>query len=126
MGQKHADELQKRLIGFAVRIIKVAKTLPKTMVAGHISGQLLRAGTSPAANYAEARSAKSRADFVHKLKMVLKELNETSVWLEMIALSELIKPARLDEVIDENQQLGKMINASITTSKSRQKRRNDK
>ena len=126
MGQKQADELQKRLIGFAVRIIKVAKTLPKTMVAGHICGQLLRAGTSPAANYAEARSAESRADFVHKLKVVLKELNETSVWLEMIALSELIKPARLDEVIDENQQLGKMINASITTSKSRQKRRNDK
>ena len=96
------------------------------MVAGHISGQLLRAGTSPAANYAEARSAESRADFVHKLKVVLKGLNETSVWLEMITLSELIKPARLDEVIDENQQLGKMINASITTSKSRQKRRNDK
>ena len=122
MSWEQAEELQKRLIDFAVRIIKVANGLPRTTAGRHICEQLVRAGTSPAANYAEACSAESRADFIHKLKVVLKELNETNVWMEMITTSQIIKSPRLKEVIDENQQLGKMINASITTSKSRQKR----
>ena len=126
LGQKLADKLQKRLTDFAVRIIKVAGALRRTEVGRHICGQLLRAGTSPAPNYAEARSAESRADFVHKLKVGLKELNETSVWLDMIVLSELIKPAHLTKVVEENKELCKMINASITTSKSRLVRTNDK
>ena len=70
-----ADDLEERLIDFAVRVIKVADALPKSPVGKHIAGQLLRSGTSPAPNYAEARGAESRADFVHKLKIALKELN---------------------------------------------------
>ena len=73
-----ADNLEERLIDFAVRVIKVADRLPKTPAGKHIAGQLLRSGTSPAPNYAEARGAESNADFVHKLKVALKELNETS------------------------------------------------
>ena len=121
MGQVRgpADKLQERLTDFAVRIIKLADALPKTAVGRHISGQLLRSGTSPAPNYAEARNAESRADFIHKLKVVLKELNESRVWLEMIDRSKQIKSCRLAKVVDENQQLCKMINASITTSKTR-------
>ena len=121
MGQtpSQADKLQERLTDFAVRIIKVADSLPRTPAGRHISGQLLRAGTSPAPNYAEARNAESRADFIHKLKVVLKELNEARVWLEMITLSHQIKSCRLTKVMDESLQLCKMINASITTSKSR-------
>ncbi len=65
----NADNLEKRLIDFAVRVIKVAGKLPKTPVGKHIAGQLLRSGTSPAPNYAEARGAESSADFVHKLKI---------------------------------------------------------
>jgi len=71
---EQANEVENRLIDFAVRVIKVADALPKTPAGKHIAGQLLRSGTSPAPNYAEARGAESRADFVHKLKLALKEL----------------------------------------------------
>ena len=72
-----ASEVEDRLIDFAVRVIKVADALPKTPAGKHIALQLLRSGTSPAPNYAEARGAESNADFVHKLKIALKELNES-------------------------------------------------
>ena len=71
--------LQDRLIDFAVRIIKVTESLQRNRTTEHISKQLLRSGTSPAANYGEAQSAESRADFIHKLKIALKELRETEV-----------------------------------------------
>ena len=66
-------DLEERLIDFAVRIIHTADSLPKTKIGNHISGQLLRSGTSPAPNYGEAQSAESRADFIHKMKVSLKE-----------------------------------------------------
>lgn len=88
--QSRADELQDRLIDFAVRIIKLSSALPKTPAGNHVSGQILRSGTSPAPNYGEARGAESHADF-HKLGVVLKELNETAIWLQMIEQSELLK-----------------------------------
>jgi four helix bundle protein len=70
--QWRADELEDRLIEFAVRIIRLAASLPQTAAGKHISGQILRCGTSPAPNYGEARGAESHADFVHKLGVVLK------------------------------------------------------
>jgi len=84
--QTLADQLEERLIDFAVRIIKVSNRLPKTPARKHISGQILRCGTSPAPNYGEARGAESRADFVHKMRIVFKELNETSIWLRIIEI----------------------------------------
>src|SRR5687767_11359995 len=86
-----ADELEERLIDFAVRVIRLCSSLPKTPAGKHISGQILRSGTSPAPNYAEARGAESQADFIHKLRIVLKELNETSVWLRVINRSGLMR-----------------------------------
>ena len=74
-----AFDLEDRLIDFAVRIIRTAEALPKTKVGKHISGQLIRSGTSPAPNYGEAQSAESRSDFIHKMKISLKELRETRV-----------------------------------------------
>ncbi len=112
-----ANELEDRLIDFAVRIIKVADALPDSVAGKHVSRQLLRSGTSPAPNYAEARGAESNADFVHKLKIALKELNETSVWLRMACRAELMKAERLNGLIDENLQLCKILNASVTTAK---------
>ena len=112
-----SNELEHRLIDFAVRVIKVADALPKSAAGKHIAGQLLRAGTSPAPNYAEARGAESTADFVHKIKIALKELNESSVWLKMVCQAELMKPDLLDDLIDENQQLCRMLNASVKTAK---------
>ena len=112
-----ADELQNRLIDFVVRIINVADALPSSPAGRHISGQILRCGTSPAPNYAEARGAESRADFVHQLKIALKELNETSVWLRVIGRAQLLKPALLTPLTEENQQLSRILNASISTVK---------
>jgi len=105
------------LIDFAVRIVNVADALPQTPVGKHVSRQLLRSGTSPAPNYAEARGAESNSDFVHKLRIALKELNETSVWLRMACRAELLKRERLEALIDENQQLCKILNASAKTAK---------
>ena len=99
-------DLEERLIDFAVRIIRMAESLPKTRVGNHIAGQLIRCGTSPAPNYGEAQSAESRADFVHKMKVCLKELRETRVWLLMIVRAKLITPvSKLESLIDENNEL---------------------
>ncbi len=111
-------DLEERLIDFAVRIIQVTESLPKTKVGNHISGQLIRSGTSPAPNYGEAQSAESRSDFIHKMKISLKELRETRVWLLMIVRANLIKPPKkLDSLIDENNQLISIFVTSIKTAK---------
>jgi four helix bundle protein len=115
---KKANEIEERLIDFAVRIIKVADALPRTPAGKHIAGQLLRSGTSPAPNYAEARGAESTADFVHKLRIALKELNESSVWLRIICRAELLENSLLADLIDENEQLCRIVNASVKTASS--------
>src|SRR6476646_1446777 len=89
--QSFADKQEDRLIEFAVRISRLAARLPRTPAGKHVSGQILRSGTSPAPNYGEARGAESRADFVHKLSVVLKELNETSIWLRVSERSEILR-----------------------------------
>ncbi|MBT3296382.1 MAG: four helix bundle protein [Verrucomicrobia bacterium] len=113
-----ANEIEDRLIDFAVRVIKVADALPRTPAGKHIAGQLLRSGTSPAPNYAEARGAESTADFVHKLRIALKELNESSVWLRIICRAELLENSLLADLIDENDQLCRIVNASVKTASS--------
>ncbi len=110
------DDIENRLIDFAVRIIKVCNKLPSTTVGKHISRQLVRSGTSPAPNYAEARGAESQKDFVHKLKIVLKELNESRVWLKTIVRSELMNSKLLEPLSEECDELCKIIGASIQTS----------
>src|SRR6185436_19689430 len=75
-------ELAERLIEFAARVGKVVDALPDTRMGRHIGGQLVRSGTSPAPNYEEACAAESRADFVHKLSISLKELCESSCWIQ--------------------------------------------
>jgi four helix bundle protein len=116
--QQKADELQERLIVFAVRIIKLSSKLPKTLAGRHIGSQILRSGTSPPPNYGEARAASSHADFLHHMSIVLSELNETLIWLQMICKSELLKAAQLSEIIDENQQLCRIFTASIKTART--------
>jgi four helix bundle protein len=114
-----ANSLEERLIQFAVSIISLSNKLPKTHAGKHISGQILRSGTSPAPNYGEARGAESKADFVHKLGVVLKELNETLIWLRIINKCKLIKEEILNDIIDENNQLSKIIVSSIQTVRSK-------
>lgn len=84
-------DLEERLINFAVLIIEIAKTMPDTKAATHLAGQLLRSGTSPALNYGEAQSGESRKDFIHKLKIVLKELRESNICLKIILRAKLFK-----------------------------------
>ncbi|MFC1882197.1 four helix bundle protein [Thermodesulfobacteriota bacterium] len=116
-------DLEERLIDFAVCIIRMAETLPKTRVGNHISGQLVRCGTSPAPNYGEAQSAESRADFIHKMKVCLKELRETRVWLMIIVRAELIKPvSKLDSLIQETNELISIFVTSIRTAKKAMKK----
>jgi four helix bundle protein len=113
-------DLEDRLIDFAVRIIRAAESLPKTKVGNHIAGQLIRCGTSPAPNYGEAQSAESRADFIHKMKVSLKELRETRVWLLIIVKANLLEPAsKLEFLLDENNELISIFVASIRTAKER-------
>jgi four helix bundle protein len=115
--QSRSDELEERLIDFAVRIVRLSSGLPKTAAGKHIAGQILRSGTSPAPNYGEARGAESHADFVHKLRIVLKELNETSIWLRVIERSQLLRTQLLAEIINENNQLCRIFTASLKTAR---------
>ena len=111
------DDIEDRLIDFAVRIIRVCDVLPDTPAGKHIRGQLLRSGTSVAPNYGEARGAESGKDFVHKLKIGLKELNESRIWLKLIVRTEMLPGKRLDDLLDECDQLYRVISASIQTAK---------
>src|SRR5215831_8213828 len=84
-----SDQLEERLINFAASVIDLAGRLPRTFQARHVANQILRSGTAGAPNYAEARGAESRQDFIHKMRIVGKELNETAVWLRIISKSVL-------------------------------------
>ena len=77
--KKRKYDLEDRLLDFSVRIINVVEALPNTRSGNHIAGQLIRCGTAAAPNYGEAQSAESRRDFIHKMKIALKELRETQV-----------------------------------------------
>src|SRR5262249_44616939 len=100
-----ADQLEARLISFAAKTIALSADLPRTPQARHISLQILRSGTAPAANYGEARGAESRSDFIHKLRIVLKELNETAIWLRMISESSLLPAEQIVAIVAENHEL---------------------
>ncbi|GAN35309.1 MAG: four helix bundle protein [Candidatus Brocadia sp. AMX2] len=118
---KRIFDLEERLIDFAVRIIRTAESLPKTRAGNHIAGQLIRCGTSPAPNYGEAQSAESRSDFIHKMKICLKELRETRIWLLMIVKASLIKPAsKLEPLIHENNELISIFVTSVKTAKQKE------
>lgn len=113
------DDIEARLVDFAVRVIKLSAHLPKTMAGQHVGGQLLRSGTAPAAHYAEARGAESTKDFIHKLRIGLKELNESRVWLKIISRSELLPVSRLQDITQECDELCRILNASIQTAQKR-------
>jgi four helix bundle protein len=111
------DDIEERLIDFAVRVIRVCEAMSEKPAEKHIRGQLLRSGTSPAPNYGEARGAESGRDFAHKLKIVLKEMNECRVWLKIMIRAEFLSEKRLEALLDECDQLCRIISASIHTTK---------
>jgi four helix bundle protein len=121
-----ADQLEERLVLFGVRIIQLTETLSESRAHRHISLQILRSGTSPAPNYAEARGAESKADFIHKLGIVQKELNETTVWLRMLEKIVAEKPENIVGILAENRELARIVAASVATAKQRRSQQNDK
>jgi len=121
--EKKKFDLQERFIDYAVRVINLSEQLPETKTGKHISSQILRSGTSPAANYGEAQSAESRADFIHKLKIALKELRETEVWLKIIIKAKTIQPSEeLSTLLQETDELISILFKSIDTAKKNNER----
>ena len=119
--RKGAD-IEERLLEFAVRVGKAIDALTDTRLGRHVAGQLVRSGTSPAPNGAEACAAESKKDFIHKLGIVLKELRESAVWIRLVVKSELIPEERLELLLDECDQLCKIIAKSLVTAKSNHNR----
>ena len=111
--------LDERLFAYAVRIISVARALPKSDIGVHICKQILRSGTSAGANYQEAVGSESQKDFVHKMQIVLKELRETYYWLRLIKAVRLLSAKRLVKILQESNELIAMTVKSITTAKTR-------
>ncbi len=111
------DDISKRLTDFAVRIIRLVKSLPNDFVGQHIGKQLLRSGTSAGANYEEARSSESSADFIHKLKISLKELRESIYWLTLITNSKLLTAKNMENIVQEASELSNILGKSIITAR---------
>src|SRR4029079_9976522 len=110
------EDLQQRLNVFSGRAMKVARLLAPDYQAQHVAKQLTRSSSSLAANYGEVRGAESRADFIHKLRVVLKELNETEVWLSLIVENSWFSATKMSALIAENRELCRIIAASIRTA----------
>ena len=117
--EKKRYDLEDRVIEFAVLIVKISEKIGNTVAGKHLGGNLIRSGTSPALNYGEAQGAESRRDFVHKMKICLKELRETKVGLKIISKLPFNQVrSLLDEAIPENEELISIFVKSIETAKS--------
>ncbi len=110
-------DLEERLLEFAVAVIDVSEKLPTTRAGNHIAGQLLRAGTSPYGNHGEAQEPESAEDFIHKMKICLKELRESRRWARLVERKQwLEKHAQLAFVLREVEELIRIFKASIRTA----------
>ena len=111
-------ELEDRITKFAARCVKVCEALPvKRIGSANFSDQLFRSSTSVAANYAEATQAESRKDFVHKLKIALKELTESRTWLKIIAEAGYVGKSSLAALIGESDELMRILSSSVITAR---------
>lgn len=106
-------DLEERLINYSLRTINVVEMLPETLVGNHLGRQLLRSGTSPALNYGEAQGAESRKDFAHKLKVILKELRESSINLRILDRKMLLNDKG---IVSETKELTAIFVASLKTT----------
>ena len=117
MGQ--ADDLYNRTKMFAIRIVKLFQRLPKTEEARLIGRQLLRSGTSVPANYRAARRARSRAEFIAKLGVVVEETDESAFWLEFLVDAEILKGEQVKDLLQEAGELLRIFSTSRHTAKTR-------
>lgn len=111
-------DLEERLIIFAGRVIDVVEKLPSSVAAKHLAGQLVRSGTAPALNYAEAVAAESKADFIHKMSITLKEVRETRVCLRILEQREYAVKPMISSLLEECEQLLFILSKSVKTAKA--------
>src|SRR6266581_9139107 len=110
-------DLEERLLEFAAAVIDVSEKLPNTRAGNHLAGQLLRSGTSPYGNHGEAQAPESSEDFIHKMKVCLKELRETRRWARLIVRQRWLgNDSKLAFVLTEGEELVRIFNASIQTA----------
>ena len=115
-------DLEERLLDFAVNVVELTESLPSARAGNHIAGQLLRCGTSPLSNHGEVEAAESRKDFLHKLRICLKELRETKRWLRLVSrLKKLGDPANLRACLNEVEELIRIFAASVKTTEQNMK-----
>jgi four helix bundle protein len=115
-------DLEDRLLDFAVNAVELTESLPSTRAGNHIAGQLLRCGTSPLSNHGEVEAAESRKDFLHKLRICLKEFRETKRWLRLVSrLKKLGEPANLPACLNEVEELIRIFAASVKTAEKNAK-----
>lgn len=111
------EELKERFRKFSIKIIKLVNTMPNNIAGNAIAKQIVRSGTSPAANYRAACLAKSNKDFLNKLKMVEEEIDETVHWLSVIMDAEILPTYQVQDLYEESVELRRIIVRSITTIK---------
>ena len=112
------NDLEERLINFAVKIIEIVQAMPENKSSNHLAGQLLRSGTSTALNYGEAQSGESRKDFIHKINIVLKELRESNVCMKIIQRTKLFsQDEKINSALKENNELISIFVKSVETAK---------
>jgi len=117
-GGNRKFDLEDRLLEFASAVIDLSESLPATRAGNHLAGQVLRSGTSPYPNHGEAEAAESREDFIHKLRVCLKELRETRRWARLIKQKAWVKDeTTLLFVLGESEELIRIFHASIQTAK---------
>ena len=110
-------DLEDRLLNFAARVVFLMETMKSTPAGACVGGQLLRSGTSPYGHHGEAESAESRKDFVHQLKICLKELREARRWMRLVQRSKLVeRPKRLDALRAESGELRRIFVKSLQTA----------
>ena len=113
-------DLEDRLLEFAAAVIRFVERLPRSRAGNHVAAQLLRSGTSPLPNHGEAQAAESRDDFVHKLRICLKELRESHRWLRLARRVPLVEqPADVDHLLRETDELIRIFVSSIRTASRR-------
>lgn len=113
-------DLEDRLVNYSSTIMKLVEGLPTSKGGGHIGNQMVRSGVAPALLYGEAQGAESRDDFIHKMKLGLKELKETRVCLKLIVKYGMVKNA--DAIMKENEELISIFSKSVVTAKNNNKK----
>ena len=112
-----ATELKRRTKSFAIRIVNLFRSLPRSPDAQTLGKQLLRSGTSVAANYRAVCRARSQAEFISKMGIVVEEADETVFWLELLGETGIVRPERMQNLLNEANELVAIFGASLRTSK---------